>query len=57
MGNFEPYRRDMNQLSVDFDRIVTENEINIYAFCEGKPMEQEVRLCWLKCGLCTPVVV
>jgi hypothetical protein len=43
MGNIEPYRRDMNQLSVDFDRIVTENEVNIYAFCEGKPMEQEVR--------------
>ncbi|CAK9195230.1 unnamed protein product [Sphagnum troendelagicum] len=41
MGNIEPYRRDMNQLSVDFDPIVTENEINIYAFCEGKPMEQE----------------
>ncbi|CAM6001176.1 unnamed protein product [Sphagnum balticum] len=41
MGNIEPYRRDMNQLSIDFDRIVTENEINIYAFCEGKPMEQE----------------
>ncbi len=57
MGNIEPYRRDMNQLSVDFDRIVTENEINIYAFCEGKPMEQEVRMCWLKCGLCIPVMV
>ncbi|CAN5954589.1 unnamed protein product [Sphagnum jensenii] len=41
MANIEPYRRDMNLLSVDFDRIVTENEINIYAFCEGKPMEQE----------------
>ncbi|CAK9195232.1 unnamed protein product [Sphagnum troendelagicum] len=41
MGNIEPYRRDMNQLSVDFDRIVTENEISIYAFCEGQPMKHE----------------
>ncbi|KAH8950442.1 hypothetical protein BDL97_10G085300 [Sphagnum fallax] len=41
MGNIKPYSREMNQLSVDFDRIVTENEINIYAFCEGKAMEQE----------------
>jgi triacylglycerol esterase/lipase EstA (alpha/beta hydrolase family) len=57
MGNIEPYRRDMNQLSVDFDRIVTENEINIYVFCEGKLMGEEVRICWLKCGLCTPVMV
>ncbi len=57
MGNIEPYRRDMNQLSVDFDHIVTENEINIYAFCEGRPMEQEVCLSSLKCGLCTPVMV
>ncbi|CAK9222993.1 unnamed protein product, partial [Sphagnum troendelagicum] len=30
----------MEQLSVDFDRIVEENEIGIYAFCEGRPMEQ-----------------
>jgi len=30
----------MEQLSVHFDRIVTENEIIIYAFCEGRPMEQ-----------------
>jgi len=48
MGNIKPYRRDMNQLSIDFDRIVAENEINIFAFCEGKPMGQEVRMCWLK---------
>ncbi|CAM6000952.1 unnamed protein product, partial [Sphagnum balticum] len=30
----------MEQLSVDFDYIVNENKINIYAFCEGRPMEQ-----------------
>jgi hypothetical protein len=41
MGDIEPYRRDLNQLSIDFDRIVTENKINIYEFYEGKPMEEE----------------
>ncbi|CAK9870248.1 unnamed protein product [Sphagnum jensenii] len=41
MENIKPYRRDMNQLSVDFDDIVNENKINIYAFSEGKPMDQE----------------
>ncbi|KAH8932797.1 hypothetical protein BDL97_19G094100 [Sphagnum fallax] len=41
MGNIEPYRRDMNQLSVDFDDIVNGNKISIYAFSEGKPMDQE----------------
>ncbi|CAK9231184.1 unnamed protein product [Sphagnum troendelagicum] len=40
MDNIQPRQRDMEQLSVDFDRIVAENEINIYAFCEGRPMEQ-----------------
>ncbi|CAM6028482.1 unnamed protein product [Sphagnum balticum] len=40
MDNIRPWQRDMEQLSVDFDRIVTENEISIYAFCEGRPMEQ-----------------
>jgi hypothetical protein len=30
----------MEQLSVDFDDIVNGNKINIYAFCEGRPMEQ-----------------
>jgi len=32
----------MVDLSVDFDDIVNENKIIIYAFCEGKPMEQVV---------------
>ncbi|CAM6028484.1 unnamed protein product [Sphagnum balticum] len=40
MDNIRPWQRDMEQLSVDFDCIVTENEINIYAFCEGRRMEQ-----------------
>jgi hypothetical protein len=30
MYNFRPCQQDMEQLSVDFDRIVTEYEINIY---------------------------
>ncbi|KAH9569582.1 hypothetical protein CY35_03G140900 [Sphagnum magellanicum] len=40
MHNIEPWQRDMEQLSVDFDDIVNENNINIYAFCEGRPMKQ-----------------
>ncbi|CAK9265638.1 unnamed protein product [Sphagnum jensenii] len=40
MDNIQPWQRDMEQLSVDFDCIVTENEIIIYAFCEGRPMAQ-----------------
>jgi hypothetical protein len=38
MENIQPWQRDMEWLSVDFDDIVNENEINIYAFCEGRPM-------------------
>ncbi len=47
MDNIRPWQRDMEQLSVDFDHIVTENEIIIYAFCEGRPMEQVVCMCWM----------
>ncbi|CAM6053788.1 unnamed protein product, partial [Sphagnum tenellum] len=39
MDNIQPWQQDMEQLSVDFDGIVKENEISIYAFCEGKPMD------------------
>jgi triacylglycerol esterase/lipase EstA (alpha/beta hydrolase family) len=38
MENIQSWQRDMEWLSVDFDDIVNENEINIYAFCEGRPM-------------------
>jgi len=48
MDNIQPWQLDMEQLSEDFDRIVTENEIIIYAFCEGRPMAQVVRMCWMK---------
>jgi triacylglycerol esterase/lipase EstA (alpha/beta hydrolase family) len=48
VNNIRPLQRDMEQLTVDFDRIVTENEINIYAFCEGRPIDKVVRMCWMK---------
>ncbi|KAH8966898.1 hypothetical protein BDL97_03G050800 [Sphagnum fallax] len=40
MDNIRPWQRDMEELSADFYRIVTENEISIFAFCEGRPMER-----------------
>jgi hypothetical protein len=48
MDNIQPWQRHMEELSVDFEDIVHENKINVYAFCEGKPMEQVVRMCWVK---------
>jgi hypothetical protein len=60
MDNIRPWQRDMEQLSVNFDCIVTENEINIYAFCEGRKMEEVVCLCWMECiFFCnqTPVIL
>ncbi len=50
--NIRPCQQDMEQLSVDFDRVVTESEINIYAFCEGRPMLQLVCMCFIKCTFC-----
>jgi len=59
MHNIQPWKRDMEELSVEFDGIVTENEINIYAFCEGRPIKQVVRICWMKWTFCnqTPVML
>jgi hypothetical protein len=59
MDNIRPWQQDMEQLSVDFDRIVTENEIFIYAFCEGRLMEQVVHMHWMKWIFCnqTPVML
>jgi hypothetical protein len=48
MDNIQPWQRDMEQLSVDFEDIVAENGINIYAFCEGRPMKQVVSMRWMK---------
>jgi hypothetical protein len=49
----------MEQLSVYFDEIAAENRINIYAFCEGRPMKQVVSMCWMKWIFCnqTPVMI
>jgi hypothetical protein len=49
----------MEDLSMYFYLIVTENEIIIYAFCEGRPMEQVVHMCWMKWIFCnqTPVML
>jgi hypothetical protein len=48
MDNIQPWQRDMEELSVEFDGIVNENKVNVYAFCEGMPMEKVVRMCWMK---------
>ncbi len=45
MDNIQPWQGDMEELSQDFDDIANENKINIYAFCEGRRMEQVVRIC------------
>jgi hypothetical protein len=49
----------MVDLSVDFHDIVNEKKIIIYAFCEGKPMEQVVHMHWMKWIFCnqTPVMI
>jgi hypothetical protein len=57
MENIQPGQRDMEQLSGDFDDLVQENEISIYAFCEGRPMEQVVRLRWMKWIFLQPVML
>ncbi len=59
MDNIQPWQQDMEELSGDFDDIVNENEIIRYAFCEGRPMEQVVRMCWMKWIFCnqTPMMI
>jgi len=56
MDNIQPWQRDMEWLSVDFDDIVNENEINIYAFCEGRPMNV-VCMRWMKWIFLQPVML
>ncbi len=48
MDNVKPWQPDMGELSMSFDDIVKENKINIFAFCEGRAMEEVVRMCWRK---------
>ncbi len=55
MNNIQPWQRDMEQLSVDFDDIVAENGINIYAFCEGRRMKQVVSMRWMKWIFCNQI--
>ncbi len=59
MDNIQPWRRDMEELSVDFDDIVYAYKIKIYAFCEGRPMEQVVCMCLMKLIFCneTPMML
>jgi hypothetical protein len=47
MDNIQLGQRDMEWLSVDFDDIVNENEVNIYVFCEGRQMNV-VCMCCMK---------
>jgi len=59
MDNIQPWQRDMEELSVHFDDIANANRVNIYAFCEGRPMEQVVSMCWMKWIFCNqpPVMI
>ncbi len=54
MDNILPWQRDMEGLSVDFGDIANANKINVYAFCEGRPMEKVVSMCWMKWIFCNP---
>jgi hypothetical protein len=51
MDNIQPGQQDIEWLSMDFDHIVNENEINIYAFCEGRQMNV-VCMCYMKWIFC-----
>jgi hypothetical protein len=48
MRNIQPENREMANLSTEFEEIVNKNEISIYAFCEGRPMERVICMCWMK---------
>jgi hypothetical protein len=56
MDNIRPWQQNMEGLSVEFDGIVKENKISIYAFCEGKPMDV-VCMCWTKWIFCNQTLV
>ncbi len=42
MKHLKPFPQGMEDLSVDFERISQENTILVYAFTEGKPLEDLV---------------
>jgi hypothetical protein len=52
MDNVQPWKRDMEELSTDFEDIANGKKINIYAFCEGRPMKEVVRIWWIKWIFC-----
>jgi len=52
--NIELWQRDMEQLLVDFDVIVSGNNIKRIAFCEGMDTKQMVRMVWMKWISCNP---
>ncbi len=48
MGNLQPRRRDMEELSEEFENFLNKKEVNVYAFVEGMPMNV-VCICYKKC--------
>ncbi|CAK9237692.1 unnamed protein product, partial [Sphagnum troendelagicum] len=42
MENVQPCRRDMEELSEEFEKFLKEKKVNVYAFGEGKPMNVEI---------------
>jgi hypothetical protein len=52
MDNIQPLKRDMEKLTVDFDEIANDKNINVYAFCEGRRMEPVVSMCLVKWNFC-----
>jgi len=42
MKDLKPFRRDMVELSVEFQTVSQENTILVYAFMEGKPLKDLV---------------
>ncbi len=48
VDHIQPWQRDMEKLSVEFEDFVTVHKINIYAFCEGRPTKHVVCMCLMQ---------
>jgi hypothetical protein len=48
MEDVQPWRRNMEELSEEFENFLKEKKVNVYAFGEGKPMNV-VCICYKKC--------
>jgi hypothetical protein len=48
MENVQPWQRNMEELSEEFENFLKEKKVNVYAFGEGKPMNV-VCICYKKC--------